>query len=184
MSDPLSGSGRPSRGQVAARNQARQLKRQLLDAGSFGGGFDVPGDITPTEAAVESFRRALGMVRWIESQMAQWTPELMPLVESHFDDKGALASMPSHEAGWMELWMSERRELRESIKLCHTIGVEERQLALQEQQADLMFAILERTIDALGLTEEQRQKVPQLMPEIIRTVATQSSAGLVHTPLL
>jgi hypothetical protein len=80
--------------------------------------------------------------------------------------------------------MQERKELRECIKLCHAIGVEERQLALQEQQADAMFTILERMIDALGLTEAQRQQVPQLMPEIIRTISQPGSGGMVHTPVL
>jgi hypothetical protein len=161
-----------------------QLRRRILDEGSFGGGFDVPGDITPTEAAIEAFRRSLAMVRWIESQMAQWAPNLLPLTDANYDDKGALQVMPSHEAAWLDLWMQERKELREAIKLCHTIGVEERQLALQEQQADAMFSILERMIDALGLSEDQRRRVPELMPEIIRTVAMPSFGGTVHTPQL
>lgn len=185
MSDLSTGNGRPSKGQVAARNAARALKRRVLDEGLFGGGFDVPEqDITPTEAAVEAFRRSLAMVRWIESQMAMWAPTLMDLGKEHFDDKGALQLIPTHEAGWLDLWLSERRELRESIKLCHAIGVEERQLALQEQQADLMFTILERAIDALGLTEDQRQRLPQLMPDIIRTVVQQTGSSTVHTPVL
>jgi hypothetical protein len=161
-----------------------QLRRRILDEGAFGGGFDVPDDITPTEAAIEAFRRSLAMVRWIESQMSQWAPNLLPLTENHYDDKNALQVMPSHEAAWMDLWMQERKELREAIKLCHSIGVEERQLALQEQQADAMFMILERMIDSLGLSEEQRQKVPQLLPEIIRTVALPGAGGTVHTPQL
>jgi hypothetical protein len=161
-----------------------QLRRRILDENSFGGGFDVPEDITPTEAAVEAFRRSLGMVRWIESQMAQWTPNLLPLTDQNYDDKGALQVMPSHEAAWLDLWMQERKELREAIKLCHAIGVEERQLALQEQQADAMFLILERVIESLGLSDDQRQLIPQLMPEIIRTVATAGSGGVVHTPQL
>jgi hypothetical protein len=161
-----------------------QLRRRILDEGAFGGGFDVPDDITPTEAAIEAFRRSLAMVRWIESQMSQWAPNLLPLTENNYDDKGALQTMPTHEAAWLDLWMQERKELREAIKLCHSIGVEERQLALQEQQADAMFMILERMIDSLGLSEEQRQKVPQLLPEIIRTVALPGAGGTVHTPQL
>jgi hypothetical protein len=176
--------GRPSRQQVVARDQARQLRRRLIDEGAFGGGFDILDDVTPTEAAIEAFRRSLAMVRWIESQMSQWAPNLLPLTENNYDDKGALQTMPTHEAAWLDLWMQERKELREAIKLCHSIGVEERQLALQEQQADAMFMILERMIDSLGLSEEQRQKVPQLLPEIIRTVALPGAGGTVHTPQL
>lgn len=185
MSDPVTGAGRPSKGQVAARNQARQIRRRVLEEGTFGGGFDVPEvDISPTEAAVESFRRALGMVRWIESQMARWAPDLMPLVESQLDDRGALQSMPSHEAGWLEWWMQERRELREAIRLCHVIGVEERQMALQEQQADMVFTILEAAFEALELTPDQRRRVPELMPQLIRSVAMPGAGGVVHVPQL
>lgn len=176
--------GRPRREQEVARRQAMQLRRRLIDEGAFGGGFDILDDVTPTEAAVEAFRRSLAMVRWIESQMAQWTPNLLPLTDQNYDDKGALQVMPSHEAAWLDLWMQERKELRECIKLCHAIGVEERQLALQEQQAEAMFLILERMIDSLGLSEDQRQKVPQLMPEIIRTVSMTGPGGTVHTPQL
>lgn len=176
--------GRPTREMQVKRQQVMRLRRQIIDDKSFGGGFDVPEDITPTEAAVEAFRRALAMVRWIESQMSLWAPNLLPLTEDHFDDKGALQSAQTHEAAWLDLWMQERKELRECIKLCHAIGVEERQLALQEQQADAMFLILERMIDALGLTEQQRQQVPQLMPEIIRTFTQPGSGGMVHTPVL
>jgi hypothetical protein len=176
--------GRPTKEMQVARQQLGRLRRQILDEKAFGGGFDVPDDITPTEAAVEAFRRSLAMVRWVESQMAQWAPSLLPLTDSHFDDKGSLQAMPTHEAAWLDLWMQERKELRECIKLCHAIGVEERQLALQEQQADAMFTILERMIDALGLTEAQRQQVPQLMPEIIRTISQPGSGGMVHTPVL
>jgi hypothetical protein len=167
-----------------ARQRAMRLRRQILDEGAFGGGFDVPEDISPTEAAVEAFRRSLAMVRWIEHQMSKWAPNLLPLTEDHFDDKGTLQTAPTHEAAWLDLWMQERKELRECIKLCHAIGVEERQLALQEQQAEAMFMILERMIDSLGLSEEQRQKVPQLMPEIIRTVSVAGPGGTVHTPQL
>ena len=162
-----------------------RLRRQILDEGSFGGGFDLVEDITPTEAAVEAFRRSLAMVRWIEFQMAQWAPKLVDLGKEHWDDKNSLQLVPTHEAAWLDLWMQERKELRESIKLCHAIGVEERQLALQEQQAEAMFLILERMIDSLGLTEDQRQKVPQLLPEIIRTVSAPGpGGGTVHTPQL
>jgi hypothetical protein len=174
--------GRPTNEEVANRRKAQQIRRRILDEAAFGGGFDVPEDITPTEAAVEAFRRSLGMVRWIESQMALWAPTLLPLTEEHFDDKSAVQSLPTHEAAWLDLWMQERKELRECIKLCHAIGVEERQLQLQEQQADAMFLILERVVDALGLSDAQRQQIPQLMPEIIRTVALSGSRGTVHTP--
>lgn len=176
--------GRPTREQVAARTRAMRLRRTLIDEGAFGGGFDIGEDVTPTEAAVEAFRRSLAMVRWIESQMTQWAPTLVNLGKEHYDDKGTLQLIPTHEAAWLDLWMQERKELRECIKLCHAIGVEERQLALQEQQAEAMFLILERMIDSLGLTEDQRQKVPQLMPEIIRTVSVAGSNGTVHTPQL
>jgi hypothetical protein len=161
-----------------------QLRRRILDEGAFGGGFDVPGDISPTEAAVEAFRRSLAMVRWIESQMSLWAPGLVALGKEHYDDKNALQLIPTHEAAWLDLWMQERKELRESIKLCHAIGVEERQMALQEQQADAMFLILERVMDSLGLSDDQRARIPQLMPEIIRTVAMPGSGGMVHTPQL
>lgn len=179
--EPQERRGRPTKEVVAARQRAMRLRRQILDEGAFGGGFDVPEDITPTEAAIEAFRRSLAMVRWIESEMAKWAPQLLALTEDNFDDKGALQTRPSHEAAWLELWMQERKELRESIKLCHTIGVEERQLAIQEQQAEAMFTILERVIDSLGLSEAQRAQIPQIMPEIIRTVASPSG---VHTPQL
>lgn len=170
--------GRPSNKQLAAQEQARQLRRSLLNESAFAGGFDVDEDITPSEAALEELRRSLAFVRWIEYKMQEWAPELFALGIEHYDNKDSLQVVPTHEAAWLDVWRAERNRLTVAIKLCHDIGVDERLVAVQEEQADIMFRVLEMAFDALQLTAEQQASLPQIMPRIIRAVALPGGQGI------
>lgn len=171
MTDPLSGMGRPSKRQVATRNEARQLRRALLDEARFGGGFDIPEDIAPDDAVFEELRRSVAFVRFIESRMVEWAPTLVTLGIQNYDDKSALQQLPTEEAAWLEVWQRERAHMLRVAKTLSDMGFDERRIALAESQADVVFTLLEKVFDALGLTEEQQARIPRIMPSIIAAVS-------------
>ncbi|MFG2544360.1 hypothetical protein ACGFOM_18155 [Streptomyces sp. NPDC048594] len=73
--------------------------------------------------------------------------------------------------GWVRLYSEERDRLVRMIAVAAKMGIDERLVTLAEVQTKMMFAALNRAFDALGLTPEQRARVPQIMPGILRSLS-------------
>ena len=135
------------------------------------GNFPIPEDMSPVDVLLDEMKRSAGFVFWIETKIFDWPDELVSLGHEHIDDKGAIQLIPTHEAGWISVWQAERKHLAYVAKLCIDAGITERQIALAEKQAEIMFTLINEALDMLRLTPEQQALVPRIMPALIRRVA-------------
>lgn len=159
----MAGAQRPTE---VLRSEVRRIRMEH----KFGGGFDIPEDISPIQVLVEEMRRTLGFVRWIEMMIGKQFPgnKLPALGHAHYDIKNSMQTSSTEEAAWLQLWQQERLQLIKVAKLCHDCGVDEQKIALAESQSALMFDILQACFDALELTGAQQSRIPMLLPTIIR----------------
>lgn len=79
---------------------------------------------------------------------------------------------PTEEAlrGLAKLEAEERDRCASFAQKAVAAGLAERQVRLAERQGIEMAAVFRRVLDALGLTEEQRALVPQLLQREINTI--------------
>lgn len=151
--------------QIVARLHEKQA------AGAFGGP-GVPSELMPGDALLEEVRRTAGIVRWLEYRMAtEWSDELIPLGK---EVEGAAFTqwVPTNESEWYAVYQKERQHLARCSKMCLDAGVAERQVKIAEANADLMYQIIASAFKALGLTEEQEQRVPAIMGEVLTKAAS------------
>jgi hypothetical protein len=165
----------PTKGQNKAKGvtTAASRKRAVeeIRATARFGNFPIPADMSPIDVLTDELKRSAAFCYWIESKMAEWDDELVPLGEANYDDKGAMQTADTNEKAWLDVWQRERAHLARVAKLCLDAGVTERQITLAERQAELMFAMINDAFTQLDLSAEQQQRVPQIMPMIIRRLA-------------
>jgi hypothetical protein len=135
------------------------------------GNFPIPADMSPIDVLVDELKRSAGFVYWIESKIMEWPDELIDLGQTNYDDKGSMQVAPTNDAEWLAVWQRERAHLARVAKLCIDAGVSERQVALAEKQAELMFSLINEAFTQLHLTDEQRRQVPVIMPALIRRLS-------------
>lgn len=168
MPGPEKGSN-PAKGVTRAASWKRKVDE--IRATARFGGFPIPEDINPVDALVDELKRSTAFCAWIESKMAKWPDELVPLGSEHYDDKGARQVDPTEEAAWLAVWQRERDHLAKVAKMCIDAGVSERQIELAERQSEIMFRMINEAFEMLRLTPEQQANVPKIMPAIIRRIS-------------
>lgn len=157
------------RGRTQPSTRMKEVERIRRDA-RFGN-FPIPDDMGPIDVLLDEMRRTHGFVYWIESKMLSWPDELLELGQSNTDDKGSMQVFPTNQAAWLEIYHKERGHLAKVAKLCIDAGITERQIALAEKQAEMMFVLINEAFEMLRLTPEQQTLVPKIMPAIIRRMA-------------
>ena len=72
---------------------------------------------------------------------------------------------------WYQLYLKEREHLAKVCSLALRAGIEERKVKLAESQGLLVADAIRRILGALGLTPEQQQLVPVIVPRELRALA-------------
>jgi hypothetical protein len=72
---------------------------------------------------------------------------------------------------WYQLYLKEREHLAKVCALALKAGIEERKVKLAESQGLLVADAIRRILSALGLTPEQQQLVPEVVPRELRALA-------------
>ena len=72
---------------------------------------------------------------------------------------------------WYQLYLKEREHLAKVCALALRAGIEERRVKLAENQGLLVADVIRRILNALGLTPEQQQLVPEIVPRELRALA-------------
>lgn len=165
----MAGSGSGQKGVSRAASRKRMVEE--LRATARFGNFPIPESMSPIDVLTDELKRSAAFCFWIESKMAEWEDELIPLGEANYDDKGSMQTADTNEKAWLDVWQRERAHLARVAKLCIDAGVTERQVALAEKQAELMFTLINEAFTQLGLTEAQQRQVPHIMPALIRRLA-------------
>lgn len=90
-----------------------------------------------------------------------------------FDPESGMVSSTVREAApnvWWRLLREAEDQLAKYSTAALRAGVERRQLELQETQALHLAGAINRILDALELTAEQSRRVPEVVPEVLRTL--------------
>ena len=120
----------------------------------------------------------LELVRWTAGEVMFWREEVRALAEekpdrltwgvtkeTHLGPESA-AGLP---VAYQALTAAQDR-LAHYCSVTLKAGVEERRVRLAEQQGDLVVTVIQRILEALDLTPEQAERVPEIVPRELRLV--------------
>lgn len=161
---------------VTQANSRKRMVEELRATARFGN-FPIPDDMSPVDILVDELKRSAGFAFWIESKLSEWDDDLVDLQTENIDDKGSMQIATNNKALWLDVWQRERAHLAKVAKMCIDAGVSERQVALAEKQASVMFMLINEAFEMLKLTPEQQAAVPKIMPALIRQLALPKGDG-------
>lgn len=152
---------------AAAQDQMERAVRTL----------GLPIDIDPGKALLDEIHWTAGHVAWLRDKVQEIEAEQLVWGKTQ-TDQGVGPQGPvdttTEKAGpsvWYELYMKEREHLAKVCALALKAGIEERKVKLAESQGLLVADVIRRILGALGLTPEQQQLVPVIVPRELRALA-------------
>jgi hypothetical protein len=162
--------------QVRAQAKQRLAEAKAREAVAT---YGIPIEIGPSEALLEELHRTAGHVAWLARIVAELEPDdlVWGLVEET-DRPAGERSMggveTKHKAvpnQWLLLYQKERHHLAQVSKACVDAGISERVVQMWEQLGSRYVQVIERVLDRLELTVEQRGRVPGLIQEELGPIA-------------
>lgn len=182
------GGNTPAGKKAGAKAMGREIiDQQRREALSFGDRNDPINNLSPEEALLEEVRRSVALVRWLEERIGQW--DIASLEELSETDRAtydkALGGLPplmtetvkgtpmaTDAHSWLILYREERQHMIKVAKMTLDAGVKERMVKIAENQGIMLATAIRAVLEALALTPTQAERVPQIVPEILRQVAT------------
>lgn len=83
-------------------------------------------------------------------------------------------SQTTDKAEWLRIYREERINGAKTAKMCIDAGIAHRMVSIAEDQGRILATAIRTTLNLLGLTPQQVELVPQIVPPILRAVATNS----------
>lgn len=153
----------------SAMDAGRHLIMQFKAEATLFGGDPDSVNITPQEALMEEVRRSVAMVRYLQTQIAQWNPAAGDLgaLPALTDETTRGQGTPTDAAEWLRLYREERAHMVRVSKLTIDAGVDIALLQLEQQKGVLIAAAVRDILDELTLTPQQAELVPQVVPKIL-----------------
>lgn len=105
----------------------------------------------------------------IENLADEPTTHLPPLTHIHAQT-GITSFTDARE--WLYLYREERGHLARTAKMCLDAGVAARLVSIAEDQGRILASAIRAVLRALNLTPSQAALVPQVVPPILRAVAS------------
>lgn len=161
------GGNTPTLRSSAAKWVGGEVIHRMTKAYGYGG----PMDMTPTDALLGEVRRAAGHVAWLGEQLEMFQLFLAPPDEHAEDQEPTITTLTDAQRELIDLYHKERTMLVKSAKTALDAGVNERKVRLAEMQGAMMVNAINSILDALGLTVEQRRKVPSVVAQALRGIA-------------
>lgn len=87
------------------------------------------------------------------------------------DERTGLSSFTNRRE-WLQLYREERQHLVRTAKMTIDAGVAQRIVSIAEDQGRILAAAIRAVLAALGLSPSQAALVPQVVPPILRAVAS------------
>lgn len=138
----------------------------------------LPVDVDPGKALLDEIHWTAGHVAWLRDKVQEQEAEQLVWGRTQTDlgigPQGPVDTT-TEKAGpsvWYELYLKERDHLAKVCALALRAGIEERKVKLAESQGLLVADAIRRILGALGLTPEQQQLVPVIVPRELRALAT------------
>jgi hypothetical protein len=166
------GTRRGIQAQPYSLGEPQAAGRQFLERASF---YGQPLDISPTEALLGEVRRSAGIVQWLGEKLGMLEDRLPQMSQVHEFEKGGTV-YATDEAEWLRLYLAERQHLARVAKLAIDAGVAQEQVRLARTQASLVVMAIRTVLERLGLDESQQGLVPQVVPQVLRQLATTGPA--------
>ncbi len=127
----------------AASQVKRAAERRVAEAAAMKAvqTYGTPVETDPITALLDELARTAGAVAWLEAMVRDISPN------------------DAAQSAWVELYRQERRHMVDVAATAIRCGIAERQVALQERQAQLVVGLILRLLDhpELELSAEQRR---------------------------
>ncbi|WP_113699708.1 hypothetical protein [Nonomuraea lactucae] len=139
--------------------------------------YGLPREVDPAAALLEEVHRTAGHVAWLQEKVREIDEDdlVWGVVEEVDKGAGEFTGVDVTKAAkpnvWLELYHRERAHLAKVAKDALAAGIAERQVRLAEQQGALIVGVIQRILDDLSLTAEQRARVPEVVPRHLRAVS-------------
>ena len=124
-------------------------------------GMARPANVSAQQALRAVLRLAAGQLAYASAQVSNLSDDDL-FVRAYSPSDGAITMVPHH---WLKLQRDVMNDVARYSKMAMDAGVAERGILVKEQQTTMVADLLERVVDSLELTDEQRE---QLGPTIRR----------------
>lgn len=161
---------------------ARRLEREAAEDAVTA--YGLPREVDPGQALLEEVHRTAGHVAWLSRVVADLErDDLVWGVVEEIERPAVYGEDGTHVGGgtetkrkaapstWLTLYQDERKHLASVSKAAIDAGVSERMVSLYEQLAASYVQVMESVLDELGLTDEQRRRVPVVLESKLRAIA-------------
>jgi hypothetical protein len=179
--------------EAGRKSAARSYGRDLIqrEKARFGGDRNLLDGISPEEALLEEVRRSVAMVRFLEDAIAKWQMEANPDEHAQVgglprlvDETSRGAASFTDEREWLMLYREERKHAAQVSSLAINAGLAERMVRIAEKQGEVMATAIQAILTHLNLTPQQEELVPQIVPTIIRQVASGQPVDITSLPAI
>jgi hypothetical protein len=131
------------------------------------------------------------MVRFLEDAIAKWQMDADPNIPSSstgglprlVDETSRGAASFTDEREWLMLYREERKHAAQVSSLAINAGLAERMVRIAEKQGEVMATAIQAILEALDLTPSQQDRVPQIVPTIIRQVSAGQPVDITSLPV-
>ncbi len=121
-----------------------------------------PEEIDPATAIARTISQTAGHVTWLHRQIAGFKlPEGQKIGE---DGVETIVGMTPNQAMWWKVYGEERDRLVKMSEVALRAGLAKRQLDLAVEQGERLANAVDRILSGLGLTQEQLNRVPDVVP--------------------
>lgn len=178
----------PQAGQLVCRFHGARSPQALAAAGrrleraaaeDAVAAYGLPREVDPGQALLEEVHRTAGHVAWLGRVVAAldagslvWgVAEEIERPAGDSSPGGTEVKRKAAPAVWLEIYQTERKHLAAVSKAAIDAGVSERMVAAYEQLAASFVQAIEQVLDEIGLTVEQRRRVPAVLESRLRAIA-------------
>ena len=130
--------------------------------------YGLPREVDPAQALLEEVHRTAGHVAWLGALVAALEQD--DLKQRDVVSKAGMTLVWEKPAVWLELYAQERAHLARVAKSAIDAGIAERQVRLAESQGALVAEVITLILEDLGLSSEQRARVPEVVPRRLRAI--------------
>jgi P27 family predicted phage terminase small subunit len=136
--------------------------------------YGAPLDVSPGEALLQEVRRTAGIVAWLgeiiggleHGDMVWGIERRSDRTAGDFPGADIISSAKPNV--WVQLYQAERRHLVTTCAEALRANVDERLVRLAEMQGGRIVAALNGIFADLELTEDQRERLPEVVPRRLR----------------
>ncbi|MDQ0756090.1 hypothetical protein [Arthrobacter sp. B3I4] len=138
----------------------------------------LPIDVDPGKALLDEIHWTAGHVAWLRDKVQELQDDDLvwgrASTEVGIGPEGPIdkTTEKADASVWYQLYLKEREHLAKVCSLALRAGIEERKVKLAESQGLLVADAIRRILGALGLTPEQQELVPVIVPRELRALAS------------